>query len=61
MWQLHVLSHLHAAREVLPSMIGRGDGYLLQTASSVALIKSELRPSGAIYTTLVEVPFGAGV
>jgi RNA 2',3'-cyclic 3'-phosphodiesterase len=30
-------------------------------ASSVKLIKSELRPSGAVYTTLVEVPFGAGV
>ncbi len=30
-------------------------------ASSVELIKSELRPSGAVYTTLVEVPFGAGV
>lgn len=37
MWRLHVLSHLHAVREVLPSMIARGDGYLLQTASSVAL------------------------
>jgi len=37
MWQLHVQSHLNAAREVLPSMIERGDGYLLQTASSVAL------------------------
>jgi RNA 2',3'-cyclic 3'-phosphodiesterase len=30
-------------------------------ASSVELIKSELRPSGAVYTTLVEVPFAAGV
>ena len=30
-------------------------------ASSVELIKSELHPSGAVYTTLVEVPFGAGV
>jgi len=30
-------------------------------ASSVELIKSELRSSGAVYTTLVEVPFGAGV
>jgi 2'-5' RNA ligase len=30
-------------------------------ASSVKLIKSELRPSGAVYTTLVEVPFSAGV
>jgi len=31
------------------------------TAASVGLIKSELRPAGAVYTTLVEVPFGAGV
>lgn len=37
MWRLHVLSHLYAVREVLPSMLERGDGYLLQTASSVAL------------------------
>lgn len=37
MWRLHVLSHLYAARAVLPSMLARGDGYLLQTASSVAL------------------------
>lgn len=36
MWRLHVLSHLYAARAVLPSMLERGDGYLLQTASSVA-------------------------
>jgi len=31
------------------------------TAASVGLIKSELRPAGAVYTTLVEVPFGGGV
>ncbi len=47
MWRLHVLSHLHAAREVLPSMIARGDGYLLQTASSVAL---STQPEKAAYS-----------
>ena len=36
-WNLHVMSHVYAAREVLPSMVKRGDGYLLQTASIVAL------------------------
>ncbi len=36
-WNLHVMSHVYAAREVLPSMLQRGDGYLLQTASVVAL------------------------
>jgi NAD(P)-dependent dehydrogenase (short-subunit alcohol dehydrogenase family) len=37
MWKLHVMSHVYAARAVLPGMIERGDGYLLQTASVVAL------------------------
>jgi len=36
-WALHVLSHVYACRAVLPEMLERGDGYLLQTASSVAL------------------------
>jgi NAD(P)-dependent dehydrogenase (short-subunit alcohol dehydrogenase family) len=36
-WHLHVMSHVYAARAVLPSMVERGEGYLLQTASSVAL------------------------
>lgn len=30
-------------------------------AASVGLVRSELRPTGAVYTTLVEVPFEAGV
>jgi NAD(P)-dependent dehydrogenase (short-subunit alcohol dehydrogenase family) len=47
MWRLHVLAHLNAAREVLPSMIARGDGYLLSTASSVAL---STQPEKAAYT-----------
>lgn len=37
MWQLHVMSHLYAARAVLPTMLRRGDGYLLATASNTAL------------------------
>ena len=36
-WHLHVMAHVYAARAVLPSMVERGEGYLLQTASSVAL------------------------
>jgi NAD(P)-dependent dehydrogenase (short-subunit alcohol dehydrogenase family) len=36
-WRLHVMSHVYAARTVLPSMVERGDGYLLQTASIIAL------------------------
>jgi NAD(P)-dependent dehydrogenase (short-subunit alcohol dehydrogenase family) len=37
LWRLHVMSHVYAARAVLPAMLARGDGYLLQTASVVAL------------------------
>src|SRR3954447_21280584 len=36
-WQLHVMAHVYAARAVVPAMVARGEGYLLQTASSVAL------------------------
>ncbi len=54
MWRLHMLSHLHAVREVLPSMIARGDGYLLQTASSVAL---STQPEKAAYSV---TEFAAG-
>jgi NAD(P)-dependent dehydrogenase (short-subunit alcohol dehydrogenase family) len=38
LWALHVMSHVYAVREVLPSMLERGDGYLLQTASVLALL-----------------------
>jgi len=37
-WDLHVMSHIYAARAVLPSMIDRGDGYLLNTASAAGLL-----------------------
>ncbi len=37
-WDLHVMAHLYAARAVLPSMIARGEGYLLNTASAAGLL-----------------------
>jgi NAD(P)-dependent dehydrogenase (short-subunit alcohol dehydrogenase family) len=36
-WKLHVMAHVYAARAVLPAMLARGDGYLMQTASIEAL------------------------
>ena len=37
-WELHVMSHVYAARVVLPDMISRGEGYLLNTASAAGLL-----------------------
>lgn len=37
-WELHVMSHVYAARAVLPSMIANGEGYLLNTASAAGLL-----------------------
>jgi NAD(P)-dependent dehydrogenase (short-subunit alcohol dehydrogenase family) len=37
-WELHVMAHVYAARAVLPSMIERGEGYLLNTASAAGLL-----------------------
>ena len=37
-WELHVMSHVYAARAVLPSMLARKSGYLLNTASAAGLL-----------------------
>lgn len=45
-WDIHVMAHVYAARAVLPSMIERGGGYLLQTGSA-----------GGMLTTLGQAPY----
>jgi NAD(P)-dependent dehydrogenase (short-subunit alcohol dehydrogenase family) len=39
-WDVNLMAHVRAARHVLPSMLARGQGYLLQTASAAGLLTS---------------------
>lgn len=47
-WQVNVLAHVYAARAVLPSMLARGAGYLVNTASAAGLLT---QITSAPYTT----------
>ncbi|MDT4981295.1 MAG: hypothetical protein QOG07_3174 [Pseudonocardiales bacterium] len=46
-YDLHVMSHVYASRAVLPGMLERGSGYLLNTASAAGLLTS---PGDAPYS-----------
>ncbi|MBI1377423.1 MAG: SDR family NAD(P)-dependent oxidoreductase [Frankiales bacterium] len=39
-YEVHVMAHVHAAHAVLPSMLARGSGHLLSTASAAGLLTS---------------------
>jgi len=40
-WQINVMSHVYAVRAVLPTMLERGSGYLLHTASMAGILTSQ--------------------
>jgi len=46
LWNVNLMAHVYGARAVVPQMLARGEGYLLQTASAAGLLS---HPESAVY------------
>tara|TARA_B110000014_G_C20126234_1_gene600224 strand:+ start:4074 stop:4850 length:777 start_codon:yes stop_codon:yes gene_type:complete len=55
-WEVNVLSHILAAKHVLPQMLDRGEGYLMNTASAAGLL-TQIGAAGYSVTKASAVSF----
>ena len=55
-WNINVMSHIHAAKHALPSMLEQGYGYFMNTASAAGLL-TQLGAAGYSVTKSAAVSF----
>jgi NAD(P)-dependent dehydrogenase (short-subunit alcohol dehydrogenase family) len=56
-WNLHVMAHVYAARDLMPKMTAHGDGYFIITASAAGLL-SHISAASYAVTKNAAVAFG---